>query len=280
MVTVGEALIRAAAELTGRIAEPVRLDAELLLAHVLDVDRVWFQIHDRDPLTTAHLEEFAALVTRRAGGEPIGYLFGSSEFYSLTIEVTPDVLIPRPETEMLVDLAQALLRNRLRSRVLDLCTGSGCIAVAIAAQLPTVMVVATDISPEALAVAERNVKRLDLSDRIELRRGDLFQQAPERFDLIVSNPPYVAKNDPALTRDVAEFEPRLALIDVLDGDGLGFYRQIASRARAHLASGGTILLEVGETQAQRVGEMFEHEGLVVETHRDLAGIERVVAARS
>jgi len=154
------------------------------------------------------------------------------------------------------------------------------LAIALAMELPSAAVVATDISPRALAVAARNAERHNVLDRIELRESDLFHMVPECFNLIVSNPPYVARNDPALAPDVAEFEPSLALLDNFEGDGLGYYRRIAGNVRDCLADEGTVLVEVGEGQAGVVCAWFESEDLSTSRYRDLAGIERVVEARA
>ncbi|MEM7260685.1 MAG: peptide chain release factor N(5)-glutamine methyltransferase [Planctomycetota bacterium] len=278
MTTVREALILAAAELTDRIPEPVRLDAEILLGHLLEIDRSALLARGDETLPPEQLDDFQSMVSERGLGRPIAHLIGEWEFYGLPLTMTPDVLVPRPDTETLVEVALRRLPAEGQAKVLDLCTGSGCVAIALAATRVEWSVVATDISPEALEVAERNVKRHGLSDRVELRQGDLFDSASERFDLIVSNPPYVVADDPALAADVAQFEPSLALFDALDGDGLGFYRRIASEAAPHLCEGGAVAVEVGETQAEAVSALFRGAGFQTSTTRDLAGIERVVLA--
>ncbi|MCA8959123.1 MAG: peptide chain release factor N(5)-glutamine methyltransferase [Planctomycetes bacterium] len=279
MTTIRQALILAAADLTGHIAEPVRIDAEILLGHALGWDRTELHRRGNVELTRSELARFQDLIDERASGRPVAHILGEWEFYGLTLSITPDVLIPRPETEQIVDVSIERLRRSPSPRILDLGTGSGCLPIALADQLPGARIVATDISPEALAVAESNVKRHGFASRIELRHGDLLEAAPERFDLVVSNPPYVADGDPGLAPDVERYEPHLALRDVRDHDGLGFYRAIAREVRSHLLTGGFVLVEVGDRQASQVRAFFENESFVTEVHRDLAGIERIVEAR-
>jgi release factor glutamine methyltransferase len=216
--------------------------------------------------------------------EPLAYLIGRREFFSLDFEVTPAVLIPRPETETLVGAALEFIAAHPDSRVLDLGTGSGAIAVSIAASAPRARIVATDLSAAALAVARRNAERHGAGARVEFRRADLFEPLDSgaplgRFDLIVSNPPYI--EDAALASlapEVARFEPRCALVG--GPDGLDFYRRIARAAREHLEPGGATMLEVGAGQAGRVAALLADAGMApAAVINDLAAVARVVVAR-
>jgi release factor glutamine methyltransferase len=261
------------------------LDAEVMMAAAAGISRVEVIGSQTHPSAKA-LERFDAMVTRRERREPIAYIIGHREFYSLDIHVTPAVLIPRPETEAVVDAALAVIAGAPpRVATLDIGTGSGCIALAIAANDSASRIVATDLSSEALKVAALNAKRLGLAARIDLRLSDLFDcladdnfDLPrERFDLIVSNPPYVRDGE-ALPPEVGAYEPAIALYGGLDG--LAIYRRIAAAAREHLNPNGTIIVEVGAEQAESVGALFRAAGAMkIETAKDLAGIDRVVIAR-
>lgn len=253
-----------------------RLTAELLLAHVLDTSRVRLYADLDRPLEKEELAALRTLIERRAGGEPTQYLTGRREFYGHSFRVDPRVLIPRPETELLVEaVLRALPRDR-EARVLELGAGSGCISVSIALGNPRARVVATELSPEALEVAEANAEALGVADRVEVRRGDLFQPlaAEDRFEVVVSNPPYVARA--ALARLSAEVrrEPGLAL----DGgeDGLEVIRRIVAEAQAWLVPGGLLTLEIGDEQGDRVRSLLEAAGYgSVRIERDLARHDRL-----
>lgn len=275
--TLGELLETGAARLS---AAPARasggtpdLDAELLLAHVLGITRVRLRTHAQDPVGAGAAHRFLELLARRAGGEPLAYLTGRREFWSLDLAVTPAVLIPRPETELLVERALALASDTA-CRVADLGTGSGAIALALAHERPHWRVVATDLSAAALAVARANAATLGLA-RVEFLAGSWFAPLGQRrFELIVSNPPYVAADDPALADPALACEPRLALTP--GADALAHLRVLARGAAAHLAAGGWLLLEHGATQgealrAELVAAGFAH----VRSHPDLAGHERM-----
>lgn len=257
--------------------DSARLDVELLLAHVLGCNRTALYARPEQVLTTAQHENFEILLQRRALGEPLAYLTGQREFWSLPLTVTPDTLIPRPETELLVECALMLLSGRADIRIADLGTGSGAIAIALAMELPHAAIVATDQSTAALAVAKDNAERL-CPDRIEFCEGDWCLALPHlSFDLIVSNPPYVAAADPALQDDGVRFEPVTAL--AAGHDGLDAIRAIIPAARRHLASGGVLLLEHGAGQAEAVAALLGQHGYRdIETHGDLAGLPRVTAA--
>jgi release factor glutamine methyltransferase len=268
---------------TAGVAEP-RLDAEVLLAHALGMDRVQLHMETAHRLTGADEKCYAALLDRRAAREPVAYITRHKEFWSLDFAVTPDVLIPRPETELLVEIALATLANPAdpRSlRILDLCTGSGAVAVSLAKELGGAAVWATDICGEALAVAARNSERHRVSDRIQLVRSDLFKALGPlnlKFDLIVCNPPYIRTGDlPQLIPEVTLWEPKLAL----DGgpDGLSVYRRLAAEAAAYLERGGQLLLEIGADMGRSVAELFETSAdyANVKVYQDYAGHDRVVA---
>ncbi len=262
-----------------------RLDAELLLAHAMSCTRLELYTGYRRIVETRERSAFRTLVERRSGFEPVAYILGAREFYSLRLEVTPAVLVPRPETEHLVDRVIEELAETAEPRLLDIGTGSGNIAIALLANLPSSRAVATDISAEALDVARRNAMTHGVADRIELLEGDLLEPLEQRdaivFDAIISNPPYVSLSEyPGLMRDVREHEPELALVDRRAGSGLGFYRDIIRGAPPLLAPGGLIAFEVGATQAPAVERMLREGGWqATRTVADYAGIPRVVTAR-
>ncbi len=247
------------------------LEARILLGHTLKLTRVQLITQSERILTADEARQLAALVQRRRRGEPIAYLVGTREFYGLGLEVTPEVLIPRPETELLVELA--LERAAPNSRILDLGTGSGAIAVALAHTRPDLAVTALDFSAAALAVAQRNAER----HRVDIRflRSDWFDALQEeRFDLAVANPPYIVAGDPHLAQGDLRFEPQDALTD--HGDGLGALRSIIDAAAGHLAPHGWLLVEHGYDQAAPVRALLATAGFEeVQSWRDLAGIERV-----
>lgn len=229
-----------------------RLEAQLLLAHVLGCTRMQLYTGFDKPLAEAELASYRALIKRRLGGEPVAYLLGEHEFWGLPLYVDASVLVPRPDTETVIEVARTVVADRTAAcRVLDLCTGSGAIALGLAKELPAARVIATDMSPEAVAIARRNVDRNQLAERIEVRQGDLFAPvAGETFDLIASNPPYIATEVIATLSAEVRREPVLAL----DGgrDGLAFYDRICRDAVAHLNPGGALVLEHGYDQAEAV----------------------------
>jgi release factor glutamine methyltransferase len=262
--------------------ETPRQESEILLAHALGCPRIELYTRFDEVVGEGPRSRFRELVRRRAEGCPVAYLVGYREFYKLPFRVSPAVLIPRPETEHLVELALRLAANYSQPRVLDLCTGSGCIAVSVAYYCKSAQVVATDVSADAVEVARTNAAQHGVAQRIEFRTGDLFSpiQPDERFDLILSNPPYVAHEDlPQLHRQIRDYEPRLAL----DGGagGLTFYQRIAQQVSDFLAPGARLLLEIGYDQEEAVTALLAAvPGLSVEeTVRDLARLPRVVVAR-
>lgn len=254
-----------------------RLDAQLLLLHVLGRDqgeRAWLIAHDTETLAPAQQAAFLGLCERRATGEPAAYLMGHKEFYGLQLQVDPRVLVPRPDTETLVEWALEVLQGRASPRVIDLGTGSGAIALAIRKMRPDAQVEAVDCSSEALAVAQANAQALDLP--LQLRQASWLEGAAGAYDLIVSNPPYIADGDTHLP--ALRHEPAGAL--VAGADGLDDIRTIAAQAPAFLAPGGWLLLEHGWDQAAAVRELLGQAGLLgTVSRRDLGGIERCSGAR-
>ncbi|HTC17254.1 MAG TPA: peptide chain release factor N(5)-glutamine methyltransferase [Steroidobacteraceae bacterium] len=249
------------------------LDAGLLLALAVGMPRARLRSHPEDPVDLTQVRDYRALLERRAAGEPLAYLTGKKEFWSLQLGVTPDVLIPRPETELLVERALAL-GTRAELRLADLGTGSGAVALALAHERPQWRISATDLSAPALAVARANAARLGL-DSVTFRLGHWFEPlAGERFDLLVSNPPYVAADDHVLAGSELACEPRLALTP--GADALECLEALARGAAPHLLPGGWLLLEHGADQGEAVRRALVLAGFRhVRSHRDLAGRERV-----
>jgi release factor glutamine methyltransferase len=279
--TVRALLAWTADYLTKKGVESARLEAQILLAHVMGCPRIELVARSNDEPTEAERNRFKELIRRRVEGWPVAYLVGRREFYLLSFEVSPAVLIPRPDTETLVLEALNRLKGQAAPAVLDLGTGSGCVAVSLAHQCPGARVTAVDISPDALEVARRNAEQHGVADRVAFLGGDLFAPLPAgaAFDLIVSNPPYVTPGELAeLAPEVRDHEPRVAL----DGgpDGLAFYRRIAADAGRFLRPGGLLLVEVGWTQEPAVRTIFEErpELTVGPSVKDRAGRLRVVAA--
>jgi release factor glutamine methyltransferase len=261
----------------------VPIDAQVLLAHVLGRNRAWLAAHGDDPIPRTEAEVFFALARRRREGEPVAYLTGIREFWGLPLAVSSAVLIPRPETEAVVEIAVARLPADRDTRVLDLGTGSGAIALAIAHDRPRAQVLATDVSAAALAVARDNGQRLGLPN-VEFLQSDWYADVPAtwragRFDVIASNPPYIVAGDPHLADGDLRHEPAGALSP--GGDGLASFRRIVAGARERLAPGGTLVVEHGFDQAEAVRALFDAAGFdEVLSKRDLAGIPRVVAGRA
>lgn len=271
--TVGQTLAACAPRLAGG-----RLEAELLIGHVLGLDRLGL-LRERDRvLDAATIAACLALVTRREAGEPVAYLTGRREFWSLALEVDPRVLVPRPETEVLVETALALAAQAPDGVIVDVGTGSGAIALALALELPARRIVAVDDSADALAVAAANCAR-HAAGRIELRQGDLLQDfAAASLALVVSNPPYVEDGYPGLSTVALSHEPRHAL--AAGPDGLDVIRRLVPQARHALREGGWLALEHGATQGPAVRALLAADGFRdLVTQRDLAGHERVTAGR-
>lgn len=280
--TVGRLLTWTTDWLGTKGAEAPRLDAEVLLAHVRGCPRIALYTAFDTPVADAERGRFRELVKRRGEGEPVAYLVGSREFFSLPFTVTKDVLIPRPETEGLVVRTIDLLKDAAAPRIIDVGTGSGAIAVTLAKQLPRAMIVATDISPAALAVAKANAERHGVADRIEFVECDLLAdpRTAGPWDVIVSNPPYVREDEyPALPRDVREHEPKSAL--VAGPTGAEIVARLAAEAAERLAPGGWLLVEIGpSTVAAAEAAIAAQPGLTAgPTLKDMAGLPRVVQAR-
>jgi release factor glutamine methyltransferase len=273
-LTYGEAQLK-----LGPHPEKARLDAESLLLGRIAQNKAWMLAHPDAHLSTYEADAYMGTLEERVRGEPIQYIQEYTEFYGLPIRVTPAVLIPRPETELLVERAILWMRTADRPHILDIGTGSGCIAVALARHLTDARITASDISAAALEVAEFNAVQNAVADRIRFLHGDLLAPvAGETFDIIVSNPPYVPTADrPSLSVEVRDHEPALALF--AGGDGLDLYRRIAPAAHAALVPGGYLLLEIGFGQQVAVTALLEASGFQsIETFPDLQGIPRVVCA--
>lgn len=257
-----------------------RLTAELLLAHVLGVSRVKLYMGFDQPMQKEELAKFRALIERRAAGEPTAYILGTREFYGRPFKVDARVLVPRPETERLVEQVLAVVPPDSPARVLDLCTGSCCIAATIAAERPQVQVLATDLSSEALEVARDNAQALGVAERVELRQGDLWApvKPDERFEVVVSNPPYIADSAfPTLPREVQR-EPKLALLS--GPTGMNLIERIAREAPSHLHPEGWLALEIGDDQKALAQDLLN--GLQyrdVKVLADWAGKDRIALAK-
>lgn len=263
------------------ITDAARLEAEVLLSHVLDISRTVLLTHPECILTPDQLANYQTLIRRRASCYPLPYLTGRVEFYNLEFEITPEVLIPRPETETLVDLALAHCSSSTHPLIADVGTGSGCIAVSLAVRLPRATIYAIEISPAVLAVARRNVERHGVAARVRLVVGDVLTPRPGPVDLIVSNPPYIPTGDcGSLPASVRDYEPRLAL----DGgpDGLGIIRRLLAQAPAVLRPGGALLIEIGADQGEAASHLARtlFHRAAVRVHPDLAGRDRVLEVQT
>jgi len=271
--TVSDAL-HTATMLLSRVSSSPRLEAELLLEYVTGLSRTNFRAMPERELPANAGWSFQQLVKRRSQGEPVAYIRQQQEFWSLLLEVNPAVLIPRPETELVVERALTHIDKSQAARIADLGTGSGAIAVAIASERPSATVVAVDASKEALEIASRNIGRLQLTN-VSLLHGSWFAPvAGRRFDLIATNPPYIGQDDPDLAPDVRRHEPMMALISGVTGfEALDL---IIREAPMHLESGGWLVMEHGWKQADAVRQRLVSQGFVhVRSHADLAGHERV-----
>ncbi len=272
--------------LTQKQVDAPRLSAELILSHVLGLRRIDLYVQFSRVVEKEQLAQLRDLTKRAGLHEPVAYLVGRTEFYSLEIEVTRDCLIPRPETELLVQRTIEFLRTREGPQyVCDLCTGSGCIAIAIARNVPNAKVVGADISAAALAVAARNVAKHGLAERVQLYSGDLFDALVPHldvtsFDVVASNPPYVSTADyEELDKNVKDYEPKEALLG--GPEGLDVYRRIFEKIDPFLKSGGGLFLEISYAQGQSVPQLAEQTGLFtdVKVEKDVHAIDRLVTAR-
>jgi release factor glutamine methyltransferase len=258
-------------------SESARLDVEVLLAHILGRERSWLYTWPEYELSTSEQSEFDGLLTRRKDGEPVAHLTGEREFWSLTLRVDASTLIPRPDTELLVEAALELCPEE-KLRALDLGTGSGAIALALASEKPGWQIIAAEKSPAALALAEDNRRRLGFTN-VQILESDWFAQLPpQQFGLIVSNPPYIDAADPHLAQGDVRFEPHSAL--VAERHGLADIEEIANRAGSFLQDGGWLMVEHGWQQAESVREIFIAAGYrAVESRKDYSGWERITLGR-
>jgi release factor glutamine methyltransferase len=280
MTDIRTILLQTTRDLTACGSPSSRLDAEVLLMHFLRTDRLQLCAHPERNLTEGEAAGFARWVERRRRGEPVAYIVGEKEFWSLILQVNHEVLIPRPETECLIEeVLERYGREAGGLRIIDIGTGSGAIGIALAREMPAARVVATDISRGALEVAGRNAVIHGVAGRVEFLHGDLFASASGTFDLIVSNPPYIPDEDYLrLPAGIREFEPRQALI--AGPDGTAFHREIIRGGTRRLKAGGWIFLEIGEGQKELVEALFREEGIydTIRFRRDYGGIERVAVA--
>lgn len=283
MATIAETLNRAKVRLREASVPNDVLDAQTLLAHALGCDRTYLIINYREELAAEPAAKFGDLIERRAAGEPLQYITGHQEFFGLDFKVTPDVLIPRPETEIIVEETIRLVHDlEIESPVIiDVGTGSGCIAVALARELSQSSVIAIDVSIAALLVAKQNAKRHDLSDRISFLAADLLSALAQTqiADFLVSNPPYVAQAEmTGLQREVRDWEPALALTDF--DDGLSFYRRLLNDAVSRVKSGGYLLCEMGFSQSAEVMTMIDRQYWIEQRLLDdMQGIPRTLLLR-
>ena len=285
-VTLAEAINNAATLLSTAGITNARLDAEVLLSHIILKDRVWLITHRDDVLADNHQRAFEDAIQRRTRREPLQHIIGNQEFWGLEFIVSPDVLIPRPETEFIIEAALAIVQDRNTPvRIIDLCTGSGCIAVSLAKELTAARVIATDASEKALTVARENTRRHGVSEHIRFLLGDLFEPLEEldirgQIDIIVSNPPYVQAGDlSTLQPEVRDYEPEMALIAGPGGTEIA--KRIIQLAPVYLKKNGTLIMEMGLGQAEALTRMVEATGAYGDREllKDLAGIERVIIAR-
>ena len=281
VLTVKAILEKSAGFLKTKGSESPRLESEILLAHVLGIDRIQLYVRFGQAVTDGQRAAMRDLIKRRAAAEPVAYLVGYREFFGRKFAVTPDVLVPRPATETLVMEALEAGKAFEAPAVLDLCTGSGCVAVAVAAGLRDAQVTAADVSDDALAVAKGNAQAHGVEGRVTFAGGDLFEAVPaeDRFDLILANPPYVRDDEWAgLPPDVRDHEPKLALLS--GADGLDHTRRLVAEAPARLNPGGSLMIEVAGPQTPAVEELMRDAGLTdVRTVKDADGIPRVVIGR-
>lgn len=261
-------------------ADAPELDARWLLAHLLQIDHRDSQLHQDLPVPDDVAQAFLEQIGRRAQGEPLAHILGEWEFYGHTFEVTPAVLMPRPETELLVEWGLQILADRPQPRVAEIGVGSLAVLATLALERKNLTGVGVEICPEALAVAERNCQRHELVSRIELRQGSHYDPLEGLFDLIISNPPYIVPGDPLLEAAVSTFEPEIALLDHIDGDGLGHYRALIEGLAGRVHPHGGLLLECGHDQAEAIAELGRKSGWAVEIRHDLSSIPRALHLHS
>lgn len=259
-----------------------RLDAEVLLAFCLNCDRLEFIKNPDRPLSNTQIKAFQKLLDRRLRFEPVAYITGRKAFWSFTLEINHDVLIPRPDTEVIVEEALAVCRTQAfnQPRILDIGTGSGAIALALALEIPEAQITATDISAAALKLAQKNALALELQNSITFFQSDLFEQVHGEFNMIVSNPPYIGTEEyETLAAGVKDYEPREALLS--GQTGLEFYEKLIYQAHSHLTENGWLLLEIGAKQGERVRAIMANTGFYdrIDVRADYAGLSRVIKGR-
>lgn len=284
-MTIIETINRAATRLSAHKVDNSRWDAELLLCHVLGRDRAWLLAHIQDAIDDQSLRLYERTIDRRAVREPLQYITGKQEFFGLPFKVNADVLIPRPETEFVVEAALKAVSMTISPVIIDVCTGSGCIAISLAKELLNAQVFATDRSEQALGIARENARMNLVADRIRFLFGDLFMPIKEldlhgKVDVVVANPPYIPMGDlAALQPEVRDFEPEMALIAGPQGTEIG--TAIIEQAPAFLKQGGTLIMEMGMGQTAALSSIVNNTGNYrpLEIVKDLAGIERVIVAR-
>jgi release factor glutamine methyltransferase len=283
-LTIIEEINRATTQLSAAGISTARLDAEVLLRQVLDRDRAWVLAHGKDTFDARHQIMFEQLVNRRGKREPLQHITGRQEFWGLEFLVSPDVLIPRPETELLIESTLKEASGSASLLIIDLCTGSGCIAVSLAKALPDSRIIATDKSEKALAVARANARTHKVSERIRFLQGDLFEPLTEldirgKVDIMASNPPYVPEGLLCILQpEVRDHEPEMALVS--GPEGTEIHQKIIDAASQYLKHGGALIMEMGIGQAETVRAMVRLSGAYqsVEVLKDLAGIDRVIVA--
>jgi len=281
-MTAREILNEATHNFEGEGIPSARLDAEVLLSFFLGQDRLEFLKNPEMQISKSQLADFKRFVARRLQWEPVAYITGRKEFWSFTLEVNQDVLIPRPDTEILVEEALSICRKFVypEMKIIDIGTGSGAIAIALAKEMPQAQVVATDISAAALRVARKNALNLGLENKIDFSRSDLFDSVDDFFDIIVCNPPYISAEEyEKLPAGVKAFEPREALL--AGESGTEFYEKLVYQASTYFKKNGWLLLEIGATQEKSVWKIIEDSGIYdnIGTRRDYAGLPRVIRAR-
>ena len=281
-MTIAEAIQKAAGRLAAHKVPDARRDAELLLCHALGKDRAWLLIHMQDQLDDQGRRVYERDIDRRSVREPLQYITGIQEFWGLPFKVTPAVLIPRPETELVVESAIKAAERSAAPVIIDLCTGSGCIAISLAKELPRARIFATDRSEDALEIARQNARQNSVAERVRFLEGDLFGPLEEMdlrmgVDIIVTNPPYIRSEElPTLQPEVRDFEPEMALIAGVTGTEIA--ERIISAAHNYLRSGGSLIMEMGMGQTDAIRKIIADTNRYrkPEVLKDLAGIERVI----
>jgi len=279
-MTIREILNEATRELEVAEMETARLDAEVLLAFCLKCERLEFLKNPDLKINKNKLSQYTKLVERRLKYEPVAYITGRKEFWSFTLEVNKDVLIPRPDTEIIVEEALAVGKDIIAPRIADIGTGSGAIALALAKELPGAEITATDISAAALKIAKKNARNLKLEKNIEFLQGDLFAPVKGLFDIIVSNPPYISTAEyEALPHGVKDFEPQIALL--AGQTGVEFYEKLIYQSKNHLKKDGWLLMEIGAPQAEKICTIMQECAFFenIDVRRDYAGHDRVIKGR-